>query len=146
MHDAKGALGMKMKKILSATAVAVAAVGASAMTAPQAMADDDIAASDSANGTTNNGDGAMQQYGNQSTDGTMSPQMALIQGSLNKPCLDLLHDTEVQSLVGLGDIPLLSQKQQQVCGDNSTQAEGDAPLSHVVEDLPVVSENGADNS
>ena len=137
---------MKMKKILSATAVAVAAVGASAMTAPQAMADDDIAASDSANGTTNNGDGAMQQYGNQSTDGTMSPQMALIQGSLNKPCLDLLHDTEVQSLVGLGDIPLLSQKQQQVCTENSTQAEGDAPLSHALEDVPIIGENGAGNS
>jgi hypothetical protein len=142
---------MKLKKILSATTVAVAAVGAAAMTAPQAMADDDLATSDSANGTTNNGNGAMQQYGNQSTHGTMSPQMALIQGSFNKPCLDLLHDAEIPNIaslanVGLQDLPILSQKQQQVCTENSTQAEGDAPLSHVLEDVPIVGENGAGNS
>ncbi|MGW8379616.1 rodlin [Streptomyces sp. ODS28] len=140
-----------MKKILSATTVAVAAVGASAVAAPHAMADDDLGSADSANGTSNNGNGSMQQYGNQSTHGNMSPQMAIIQGSLNKPCLDLLHDTEIQNIVGLvnvglQDIPILSQKQQQVCTENSTQAEGDAPLSHLLEDVPIVGENGAGNS
>ncbi|MGW8379613.1 rodlin [Streptomyces sp. ODS28] len=137
-----------IKNALAAAAVATAIVG---LGAPQAMADDDLGTTDSANGKTVNGNGAQQNYGNQATHGTMAPQSSLVQGSLDKLCLDLLHDTEIQNIValvnvGLQDVPILSQKQQQVCAENSTQAEGDGQLSNLVEDLPVISENGAGNS
>ncbi|MFB9524868.1 RdlA protein, partial [Streptomyces cremeus] len=35
--------------------------------------------------------------------------------------------------------------QNQQCVENSTQAKGDEPLSHILEDFPVLSGNGANN-
>ena len=65
--------------------------------------------------STDNGNGAVQSYGNQETHGDMSPQLALVQGSLNK------------LWVGL-------------------PAKGDEPLSHILDNIPVGSGNGAGGS
>ncbi|MEV0092632.1 rodlin [Streptomyces sp. NPDC050738] len=132
-----------MKKLLATSAMAASLVGAAAMVAPQAIADD--------GGTTSlSGNGAMQSYGNSETHGNMSPQMALIQGSFNKPCIGLPAKLNAGSLVGVvpvsvQDIPVLSSPQNQQCVENSTQAKGDEPLSHILDEIPVLSGNGVDN-
>ncbi|MGW5738636.1 MULTISPECIES: rodlin [Streptomyces] len=134
-----------IKKGMAAAAVAVSVVGMSAAAAPSALAIGDD------HGTTSlSGNGAQQAYGNSATYGNMSPQMALIQGSLNKPCIGLPAKANVGSLVGLvpiavQDIPILSAPQNQQCVENSTQAKGDEPLSHILSDIPVLSGNGTAN-
>ncbi|MGW6142224.1 rodlin [Streptomyces sp. NPDC055144] len=134
-----------MKKVMAAAAVAASVAGISAVAAPQAMAIDNDGGTTSTSGV-----GAMQSYGNSSTTGAMSPQMALIQGSLNKPCIGLPAKANVGSLIGavpigVQDIPVLSAPQTQQCVENSTQAKGDEPLSHILEDIPVLSANGTNN-
>ncbi|CAL9568409.1 Rodlin protein RdlB [Streptomyces sp. enrichment culture] len=134
-----------IKKVLATAAVAASVVGASAAAAPQALAigNDD--------GTTSfSGNGASQSFGNSATYGNMSPQMALIQGSFNKPCIGLPAKANVGSLVGLvpvtvQDIPILSSPQNQQCVENSTQAKGDEPLSHILDDISVLAGNGEGN-
>ncbi|MFJ5303849.1 rodlin [Streptomyces sp. NPDC088350] len=136
-----------IKKVMAAAAVAASVVGASAAVAAPAMAignDNGV--------TTANGNGSEQVYGNQATYGNMSPQMALIQGSLNKPCIGLPAKANLASLVGLvpvtvaQDVPILSAPQNQQCTENSTQAKGDEPLSHILDNIPVLSGNGAAGS
>ncbi|NEA38886.1 rodlin [Streptomyces sp. SID11385] len=135
-----------IKKVMSVAAVAASVVGATAAVAAPAMAIGDDA------GTTSvSGNGAQQAYGNQATYGNMSPQMALVQGSLNKPCIGLPAKVNAGSLVGLvpisvQDLNVLSSPQNQQCTENSTQAKGDEPLSHILDDIPVLSGNGAGNS
>ncbi|MFF1735223.1 rodlin [Streptomyces sp. NPDC058247] len=135
-----------MKKVMAAAAVAASVAGISAVAAPQAMAIGNDG------GTTSfSGNGAEQAYGNSATYGSMSPQMALIQGSLNKPCIGLPAKANVGSLVGLvpiavQDVPILSAPQNQQCVENSTQAKGDEPLSHILDQIPVLSGNGAHNN
>ncbi|MFD8013077.1 rodlin [Streptomyces sp. NPDC058955] len=132
-----------MKKLLATAAVAVSVVGATAGQA-LAIADD--------GGTTSlSGNGAHQEFGNSATYGDMSPQFALVQGSLNKPCIGLPAKVNAGSIVGLvpiavQDINVLSSPQNQQCVENSTQAKGDEPLSHILSDIPVLSGNGAGNS
>src|SRR5438128_11653349 len=122
-----------IKKVSAAAAVAASVVGATAAVATPAMAignDNGV--------TTTNGNGAEQVYGNQATYGDMSPQMALIQGSLNKPCIALPVKGNIGSVVGLipitavQDVPILSAPQNQQCTENSTQAKGDEPPSHLL--------------
>ncbi|POX56170.1 RdlA protein [Streptomyces sp. Ru71] len=131
-----------IKKVLASAAVAISVVGASAAAAPQALAHGD------GNGTWSaSGNGAHQEFGNSATYGNMSPQMALIQGSFNKPCIGLPAKADVQNIlalvnVGVQDIPILSSPQTQQCTENSTQAKGDDSLSHVLDDLAVLAENG----
>ncbi|GGO43361.1 hypothetical protein GCM10012286_27060 [Streptomyces lasiicapitis] len=102
-------------------------------------------------GTTSiSGNGAEQTFGNSVTHGNMSPQMSLVQGSLNKPCIGLPAKLNAGSLVGLvpiavQDINVLSAPQNQQCTENSTQAKGDEPLSHILSDIPILSGNGAGN-
>ncbi|MET7570752.1 rodlin [Streptomyces sp. NPDC005492] len=136
-----------IKKVMAAAAVAASVVGASAAVATPAMAignDNGV--------TTANGNGSEQVYGNQATYGSMSPQMALVQGSLNKPCIGLPVKANLASLVGLvpitvlQDVPILSAPQNQQCTENSTQAKGDEPLSHILDNIPVLSGNGAAGS
>ncbi|MFF4348691.1 rodlin [Streptomyces sp. NPDC001530] len=134
-----------IKKVMATAAVAASIVGASAAAAPQALAIGDDSGTTSASGT-----GAVQSFGNSSTYGNMSPQMALIQGSLNKPCVGLPAKLNAGSIVGVvpvavQDIPVLSAPQNQQCVENSTQAKGDEPLSHVLDDVPVLSANGTNN-
>uniref|UniRef100_A0AAU2JS85 Rodlin n=1 Tax=Streptomyces sp. NBC_00049 TaxID=2903617 RepID=A0AAU2JS85_9ACTN len=135
-----------IKKMMASAAVAASVVGIGAAMAPQAMA---IGNDNGVN--TVNGNGASQIYGNQATYGNMSPQMALIQGSFNKPCIALPAKANVQSVlalinVGVQDIPVLSSPQNQQCTENSTQAKGDEALSHILDNIPVLSGNVSNGS
>ncbi|MER7412611.1 MULTISPECIES: rodlin [Streptomyces] len=134
-----------MKKALSTATVAVSLVGVSAMAAPQALA-----IGNDTGTTTVNGNGADQSFGNSATQGNLSPQNSLIQGTLNKPCIAALKKLNVGSLVGVvpvtvQDINVLSNPMDQQCSDNSSQAKGDETLSHILDDFPVLSANGAAN-
>ncbi|MCX5013428.1 rodlin [Streptomyces sp. NBC_00555] len=135
-----------IKKMMATAAVAASVVGMGAAMAPQAMA---IGNDNGIN--TVNGNGASQIYGNQATYGNMSPQMALIQGSFNKPCIALPAKANVQSVlalvnVGVQDIPVLSSPQNQQCTENSTQAKGDEALSHILDNIPILSGNVSSGS
>ncbi|MFD3423662.1 rodlin [Streptomyces decoyicus] len=130
-----------IKKVLATAAAAASIVGVAAAAAPAAMA------IGNQHGTSSvNGNGAREYFGNSTTYGYMSPQIGLIQGSLNKPCLAVgklpIHG------VGLGhlsDINVLSSPQNQQCTENSTQAKGDEALSHILDNIPILSGNGAHN-
>ena len=131
-----------IKKVLATAAVAASVVGV----ASPAMAIGN-------DGTTSaSGNGAHQSFGNSATYGNMSPQMALIQGSLNKPCIGLPAKANLQGIIGAGaigvlqDVPILSAPQNQQCVENSTQAKGDEPLSHILDDISALSGNGAAHS
>ncbi|MFF2849614.1 rodlin [Streptomyces sp. NPDC058001] len=133
------------KKVMAAAGVAVSVVGISAAAAPQALAIGDDG------GTTSvSGNGSSQVYGNSATHGDMSPQFALVQGSLNKPCVALPVKGNLGSLGGVvpiavQDINVLSSPQNQQCTENSTQAKGDEALSHILSNIPVLSGNGVGN-
>ncbi|MFD9461180.1 rodlin [Streptomyces sp. NPDC060027] len=131
-----------MKKLWATAAIAASIAGVSAA-APQALA-----IGNDGGVTTVNGNGSVQKYGNQATHGDLSPQLALVQGSLNKPCVGLPAKLNVQNIaglaqIGLQDVPVLSAPQNQQCTENSTQAKGDEPLSHILDNIPVLSGNGA---
>ncbi|WP_030217107.1 rodlin [Streptomyces bikiniensis] len=131
-----------IKKVM---ATAAAAVSMAAVASPA------LAISNDTGTTSFSGNGATQAFGNSATYGNMSPQMALIQGSLNKPCIGLPAKLNAGSLIGLvpitvQDINVLSSPQNQQCVENSTQAKGDEPLSHILEDIPVLSGNGVGNN
>ncbi|MCL7380780.1 MULTISPECIES: rodlin [unclassified Streptomyces] len=134
-----------MKKLWATAAVAASIVGATATAASPALAIGDDS------GTTSfSGNGAKQAFGNQSTKGDMSPQLGLVQGSLNKPCVGLPLKANVGSLIGVvpiavQDVNVLSSPQNQQCVENSTQAKGDEALSHILDDIPVLSGNGVGN-
>ncbi|GHB52894.1 hypothetical protein GCM10010347_23530 [Streptomyces cirratus] len=130
-----------LKKFMATAAVAASVVGAGVIAASPAMA---IGNDNGVN--TVNGNGAAQIYGNQKTEGAMSPQLSLVQGSLNKLCVGLPAKANVQSLVallniGVQDINVLSNPQNQQCTENSTQAKGDESLSHILDNIPVLSGN-----
>ncbi|NUK74281.1 RdlA protein [Streptomyces lunaelactis] len=134
-----------IKKILTTVVVTASMVGVGASMAPQAMA-----IGDDGGTTSTSGNNAMQSFGNSATNGDMSPQIGLVQGSLNKPCVGLPAKGNVGSLagvvpVGVQDIPVLSAPQTQQCAENSTQAKGDEPLSHILSNIPVLSGNGTQN-
>jgi hypothetical protein len=131
-----------IKKMLAGAALAASVVAVGVTAAPQAMA-----LGDDSGATTVNGNGAEQAYGNTHTGGTQSPQIGLIQGTLNKPCVGLPVKANVGSLVGLvpitvQDINVLSSPQNQQCTENSSQIKGDEPASHILDDIPVLSGNG----
>ncbi|GEB50514.1 MULTISPECIES: rodlin [Streptomyces] len=131
-----------IKNALATAAAATAVVG---LTAPQAMA-----AGDDRGTTTVNGNGAAQMYGNSATHGNWSPQFALIQGSLNKPCIALPGKANLGSLVGVvpitvQDLNVLSNPQNQQCTENSTQSKGDESLSHLLDRVGLLSNNGTAN-
>jgi hypothetical protein len=132
-----------LKKVTATAALALSVAAAGASMAPQAMALGNDGGTNSLSGN-----GAKQSYGNAATHGDMSPQMSLVQGSLNKPCIGLPLKANVQNIVGLvnvglQDIPILSAPQNQQCVENSTQAKGDEPLSHILNDIPILSGNGS---
>ncbi|MGW2743781.1 rodlin [Streptomyces sp. NPDC001450] len=135
-----------IKKVLASAAVAASVVGFSATAASPALA------TGNDTGTTAlSGNDAVQSFGNSSTSGDLSPQLALIQGSFNKPCVGLPAKVNAQSIlalanVGVQDIPVLSAPQNQQCVENSTQAKGDEPLSHILDDISALSANGTSNS
>ncbi len=124
---------------MATTAMTVSAVGSLAGPALAIGNDQDVA----------NGNAAKTGYGNTRTGGVESPQMSLIQGTLNKPCLGIgkLGVQSVLALINVGvqDVPVLSSQQQQQCTDNSTINDGDDPLSHILSEIPVLSGNGSGN-
>ncbi|MEU8774187.1 rodlin [Streptomyces sp. NPDC048606] len=135
-----------LKKVVGTAAVAASVLGVSAAVAAPAMA---IGNDNGIN--TVNGNGAVQAYGNQKTHGDLSPQLGLVQGSLNKPCVGLPAKLNVQSVaallnIGVQDVNVLSNPQNQQCTENSTQAKGDEPLSHILDNIPVLSGNVSANS
>ncbi|KOU47106.1 MULTISPECIES: rodlin [unclassified Streptomyces] len=130
-----------LKKFMATAAVTASVIGAGAVAATPAMA---IGNDNGVN--TVNGNNASQIYGNQETEGAMSPQLSAIQGSLNKLCVGLPAKVNAQSIlaainVGVQDINVLSNPQNQQCAENSTQAKGDESLSHIVDNIPVLSGN-----
>ncbi|MEV7674695.1 rodlin [Streptomyces sp. NPDC000963] len=135
-----------IKKIVAAAAVAASVVGASAAAASPALA-----IADDTGTTSLSGNGATSAFGNSETAGNQSPQLTLVQGSLNKLCLGVPVKGNLGSLVGLvpitvQDVNVLSSPQNQQCAENSTQAKGDEALSHLVDDIPVLSGNGIGNN
>jgi len=134
-----------LKKAMAVAAVAASVVGVSAAVAPQALAIGDDTGTTSASGN-----GSHSAFGNQMTKGDMSPQATLVQSSANKLCVGLPAKADAQSIlavvnVGVQDIPVLSAPQNQQCALNSTQAKGDEPASHLLNDLSVLAGNGAGN-
>ncbi|MEW2295713.1 rodlin [Streptomyces sp. NPDC006743] len=127
-----------LKKAMVAAAAAVSVVGGSVAAAPAALAIGNDNGPSIANGND-----ATSSFGNSATKGDMSPQLSLIEGTLNKPCLGLNEtNVGVLQIVNVQDIPILSDRQNQQCSDNSTQAKRDGALSHILEDLSVLSANG----
>ncbi|MFI1279582.1 rodlin [Streptomyces sp. NPDC020858] len=129
------------KKFMATAAATASVLGAGAAVASPAMA---IGNDNGVN--TVNGNHATQIYGNQETHGKMSPQLSAVQGSLNKLCIGLPAKVNAQSLLpvanlGIQDINVLSNPQNQQCAENSTQAKGDEPLSHILSNIPVLSGN-----
>ena len=135
-----------LKKVMATAAVTLSVAAAGAAMAPQAMAIGNDTGTTSESGTNSS-----QVYGNAETWGDMSPQMGLVQGSLNKPCVGLPAKADVGSLVGVvpisaQDIPILSSPQTQQCTENATQAKGDESLSHILDDISALSGNGSADS
>ncbi|CAM5310824.1 hypothetical protein SAVIM338S_00598 [Streptomyces avidinii] len=130
-----------LKKFMATAAATAAVLGAGAAAASPAMA---IGNDHGVN--TVNGNGAAQVYGNQETSGKMSPQLSAVQGSLNKLCVGLPAKVNAQSVlalvnVGVQDINVLANPQNQQCAENSTQAKGDESASHILDNIPVLSGN-----
>ncbi|MGP3689991.1 rodlin [Streptomyces sp. IBSNAI002] len=130
-----------IKKFMATAAATASIVGAGAALAAPAMA---IGNDNGIN--TVNGNGAQQIYGNQKTHGDQSPQLGLVQGSLNKPCIGLPAKVNAQSLValinvGVQDINVASNPMNQQCTENSTQAKGDETLSHILDNISLLSGN-----
>jgi hypothetical protein len=121
-----------------AAAAAASVLGMSAAAAPQALA-----LGDDNGPAVLNGNGAESAFGNSATKGDMSPQLSLVEGTLNKPCLGVEDvNVAVINLVPIQDVNVLADDLNQQCADNSTQAKRDGALSHVLEDLSVLSANG----
>ncbi|MCH0540802.1 RdlA protein [Streptomyces sp. MUM 203J] len=121
-----------IKKVVASAGIAAAAIGACA---PMAFATGDH------NVDTQNGNFSEQAHGNTVTGGYASPQMSLVQGSLNKLCAGVPVAADVQNilLVNVGVQDLVNDTQDQQCVENSTAVKGDSALSHLVES--VASEN-----
>jgi len=133
---------MRTRSVLVACGLAAAVVAGGAGTASAIGNDQDA--------TTYNGNGATETFGNTSTGGRQSPELGLVQGSLNKLCLGVPAKADAGSLIGgipvtVQDVNVLADPQNQQCAENSTQAAGDEALSHIVDDVPVLSGNGTGN-
>ncbi|GHE96960.1 rodlin [Streptomyces spiralis] len=127
-----------IKKIVATAAIAASALGATAAAAPQALALGNDGGPNAENAT-----GSWQSFGNSTTHGNMSPQMALIQGSFNKPCIAVSDLPIGAALLGVTaqDIPILSDDLNQQCAENSTQAKRDGALAHLLENVSLLSRN-----
>lgn len=121
-----------------AAAAAASVIGMSVAAAPHA-----VAVGDDGGPSVANGNEAKSAFGNSATDGDMSPQLSLVDGTLNKPCVGLEDiNVAVINIVPIQDVPILSDDLAQQCADNSTQSKRDGALSHVLEDLSILSANG----
>ena len=94
-----------------------------------------------------NGDGSRQSFGNTTTGGILSPQIGLIQGSPNEPCVGPPLDADIGSPVdavpvAVRDADVLGSPQNQQCTEGSSQVQGDGPLSYILSDDPLLSDDG----
>ncbi|GAA4907163.1 rodlin [Streptomyces coeruleoprunus] len=124
-----------IKKVLAGAGVAAAVLGAGA---PMAAATGDH------NVDTQNGNYSKQNYGNTVTGGSMSPQMSAVQGTLNKPCIAVPIQADVQNIVALVNVgvqDILQDTQNQDCVENSTAVKGDSALAKILQN--VISENAS---
>ncbi|PRH78325.1 RdlA protein [Streptomyces solincola] len=123
-----------IKKVLATAGIAAAVLGAAA---PMALAVGDGEVD------TQNNNFATQSYGNTVTGGALSPQLGLVQGTLNKPCVGLPVYGDVQNilLINVGVQDILNDQQDQQCAEGSTAVKGDSALSHLLDN--VISENAA---
>ncbi|WP_129842158.1 rodlin [Streptomyces sp. RFCAC02] len=129
-----------IKKTLATVAIAASAFAVAGAAAAPAMA----IGGDEEGTSSVNGNGSDQVYGNTTTGGYMSPNISLVNGSLNKPCI-AVPNLQAQNIVGLVNVGLqdvITGDPQQNCTENSTQTDGDDPLSHILSDLSLLSENG----
>ncbi|MFE7229694.1 rodlin [Streptomyces sp. NPDC002405] len=119
-----------------------AAAAASVVGTPVAVAPAALAVGNGSGPTVSNGAGASTSFGDSATTGTTSPQFSLTQGALDKPCLGV-GDTSagVLQAVNVQDDAVLSGRQNQQCSDTSTRAKRDAALSHLLDNLSVLSAN-----
>ncbi|GGX64148.1 rodlin [Streptomyces minutiscleroticus] len=125
-----------LKKAMVAAAAAASVIGMSVAAAPQALA-----IGDDSGPTAASGNGASSSYGNSGTAGDMSPQLSLVEGTLNKPCVALEDINVVVQIIAVAvqDVPILSDDLAQQCDDNSTQAKRDGAASHILEDVSALS-------
>ncbi|MBT2400282.1 rodlin [Streptomyces sp. ISL-100] len=128
-----------LKKMMTTAAVAASVVGFGVAGAGQA-----IAAGDDQTTANASGNGSVQKYGNSVTKGKQSPQLTLVQGTLNKPCVAVpvknIQNVLIINVVGVQDI--LSNPQEQQCVESSSQNKGDETLSHVLDNA--IAGNGAE--
>jgi hypothetical protein len=132
-----------IKKMLAGAALAASVITVGA-TAPA------MAIGNEGGSTAADGNGASQVYGNTATGGVQSPQIGLVQGTLNKPCVGLPHKANLGSLIGFipitaQDLTPLSSPQTQQCTENSSQIKKDEALSHILDNIPILSGNGVGN-
>ncbi|WP_328914090.1 MULTISPECIES: rodlin [unclassified Streptomyces] len=117
---------MRIRTIMSACGVAAALLVGTAGVAAAAGGP-----------TTVNGNGSVDAVGNTVTGGNLSPQIGLVQGSLNNLCAGVPVKANLGSLIGLipitvQDVNVLNSTQNQQCTKNSSQIQGDGPLSHIL--------------
>jgi hypothetical protein len=133
-----------LKKVMATAAITLSVAATGATMAPQAMA---VGSEEET--TALSGNGSSQAYGNFGTAGDLSAQAGLIQGTLNKPCVAVIAGKlNVGSVVGLIPITvqdILTSQQVQACAENSTEEKGDDFLSHILENVPILSANGVEN-
>ncbi|MFV8131133.1 rodlin [Streptomyces syringium] len=129
-----------LKRVIATAALTASAAGL--LTAPAVAVGND-------GRDTANGDAARTGYGNTVTGGDRSPQISAVQGTLNKLCLGVgklgIQSVALLVNIGLQDIPVLTSQQQQQCADDSTVSDGDDQLSHLVEEIPLLTGNGSAN-
>ncbi|MGK5531756.1 rodlin [Streptomyces sp. URMC 129] len=129
-----------IKKTLASVAVAASVVGATGLAAAPAMAiggDDE-----SGNAATVNGNGQKQVYGNTTTGGYMSPNISLVNGSFNDFCVTVDDISNIVQILAIPIDDILSSQPDLECSENSTQVDGDDPLSRLLSDISLLSENG----
>ncbi|MFD5319299.1 rodlin [Streptomyces sp. NPDC127098] len=134
-----------LKKTLATAAVAATAAGVAGMAAAPAMA-----ISNDEGPTTISGNGNFDATGNTTTSGVLSPNLGLVNSTLNEVCVPI-NQLDVQNVVNVLAIPIgvqdvLTSKNDQNCTENSVQIDGDDPLSHLLDDLAVLSGNGVANN
>lgn len=126
-----------LKKAMVAAAAAASVVGMSVVAAPAALA-----VGNDGGPTVSNGAGATSAFGDSATNGNMSPQLSLVEGTLNKPCLGLDEtNVGVLQIVDVQDVPVLSDQLDQQCSDTSSQTKRDGALGHTLENLSLLSSN-----
>ncbi|MFD5102848.1 rodlin [Streptomyces albidochromogenes] len=129
-----------LKKMMATAAVAASVVGFGAAGTGQA-----IAAGDDQTTANASGNGSVQKYGNSVTKGKQSPQLSIVQGTLNKPCVTVpvKNVQNIVALVNVGVQNILSNPQEQQCAENSSQNKDDETLSHLLDNA--IAGNGASN-